>query len=130
MGYREIFQSLGEAFVPSGGPFEIGGGTADITGRFEFFVSSFGRKPFFTKIFLHLFNFLPILLFYKPRRFVSLSQEEKQKFLDRLRESRFFMLRGLYVVVRALVFLTFYSLKEVCDSIGYKAECEADEKNL
>jgi len=130
MGYREIFQGLGEAFVPGGGPFEIGGGTADITGRFEFFVSSFGRKPFFTKIFLHFFNFLPILLFFKPKRFVSLSPEEREKFLNSLRESRFSIFRGIYLLVRALVFLTFYSLKEVCESIGYKTECEADEKNL
>lgn len=129
MGYRKIFQSLGEAFVPSGGPFEIGGGKVDITRRFEFFALSFGRKPFFTKIFLHIFNFLPILLFHKPRSFVSLSQEEKEKFLLKLRESRFSVFRGIYILLRALVLLTFYSLKEICDVIGYKTECEADDKN-
>jgi len=130
MGYKEIFQCLGETFIPSGGPFELGGGRADIAGRFEFFVSSFGRKPFFTKIFLHLFNFLPVILLFRPKRFVSLSKEEKEKFLNNLRESRFLTLRGIYILIRSLVFLTFYSLKEVCESIGYKTECEADEKNL
>ncbi len=130
MNYREIFQSVGEAFIPSGGPFEIGGGRADLTGQFVFFVSSFGRKPFFTKIFLQFFNFLPFILFFKAKKFTSLSKEEKEKFLTKLRESKFSILRGIYILLRSLVFLTFYSLEEVCDAIRYRTECEADEKNL
>lgn len=129
MDYKNILNAIGETFVPEGGPFEHGGGTAGIVERFEFFVSAFGRKPFLTKIFLHLFNVLPIILFYKPFPFTSLSHSERGKFLKRLSESRISLLRYTYLLLRSIVFITFYSMEKVCAAIGYRTECEGDEGN-
>lgn len=128
MDYKKILDRAGEVFIPEGGPFKLGGGNAGIGERFQYFVKAFGRKPVFTKIFLNIFNFLPFLFLY-PRRFTSLSLDEREEIIMKLSTSRFSILRYIYILLRSLVFITFYSLEEVCNAIGYKTECEGYEGN-
>lgn len=124
MNYRDVLGKVASAFIPKGGMLKYGGEDVPISNRLEFFIRAFGREPRFIKIFFIVFNFMPIMLFFSTRPFTALSEEKRADFLRKLKDSKFFVLRLLFFLLKMIIVSTFYSIPEVCREIGYKAECE------
>lgn len=71
---------------------------------------------------LRIFNLLPIFLFFylwKPLPFTWLSQRDRERFLEKLEQSRIYGIRGLFVALKLIVCLVFFEDPRTFKVTGY-----------
>lgn len=119
---RKIVEALAETMVPSEGPDRPGAPDVDLAGRLLKFM---GRRPGRKRMFLLIcwsWEFSPVWSG-KLRRFSSLSLEQRTGILESYENSRWFINRQSFYLLKLLFLAAFYYNPEIWPHIGYEPGC-------
>lgn len=119
----ELINAIGNAMIPEGGnpPY-----------KFEDLVLDLEVDSFFSyahkdirraiKLFLKVLNYAP--LFTKFKKFTSLSEKEREEFLQKWEKSRIGFKRQVIIVLKGFIMLTYYNHRLVQERIGFRFKCD------
>lgn len=122
LSQREV-RTLGaaaECILPPGGPFPYGHADIDYVAWVNDFLATVPRQA---NVAIHA-----ILWFLEygawifagaPGRFSRLALPRRERALDRLRHSRVYVLRGMFILLSSILLIPFYNDRRVMDAIGY-----------
>ena len=146
---REVrtINALTEVLVPQDGPFPLGHKDIDIVSFFEDFISHVPFRAkwflFFNLWVFEYFSWISLLyyhytdfektdiatkkFFFKnliflaktPGIFSKMRFDYREKIIIKMRENKYFVIRGIYLLSSIVLMISFYSDKRVMDKIGY-----------
>lgn len=155
---REIrtIKALTEVLVPQDGHFPLGHKDVDIISFFEDFLSHIpARAKWFLFFNLWVFEYLSwisliycqytdfektdtttkksffkklIFLTKTPGIFSKMRFDYREKIIIKMRENRYFVIRGIYLLSSIVLLISFYSDERVMDKIGYFGYKEGENK--
>lgn len=88
-------------------------------------------QPVFRFLFilgLHLFDRIPFLFGFGPRRFVHLKPEQQKRYVQKWLSSRSFLIRDLILSIRGFVIVCVCSHHDIWRYIGYDPKSHAEER--
>ncbi len=113
-----------DRFYPPGGAFPIGGSDIEIEEPAERFLTGLdARTTASLKLALLGFEYLPVLILRKRKRFTSLDEEDQARYIERWNRSRSFLMRTAFLWLKLMCSMLFYSNDEVEKQVGYERHC-------
>ncbi len=128
MSYREVFRAVAVTVVPRDNGFPTGAADIDMMAVLQDTVHAFGKRIILLRIFFHFIDVLPVVTLFRPRRFRNLCTEDRDAFLRRLGESRWGINRMIFLLIKAIMVMVFYSSPEAERQIGLKSGCAAGDR--
>ena len=120
----KILTGIAEAFFPSGGSFKPGARDVDLNNLFNRFGLGFDRITLLGfRFMLGAFWYMPVIFLGKPRTFGKLTPQDQTRYIEKFEKSRLYSLRGMFMAIKALLSILFFSDEQVEKSIGYELEC-------
>jgi len=117
-----------EVMLPSDIGFKTGGNDINLDEKILFFLKTFRLPTFPLKMIFFIFNLLPLLTFFSMKTFNSLPYHKREWFLRRCENSNFAFIRLYLLLLKVIIFTTFYSDKDVLKQINYKTDCIMDKE--
>lgn len=122
---QRIAAALADRIIPIGGdiPYAI----SDTHGL-AFLEKSLAELPagaaFGLQAMLVALDFGPVLFIFRPSRFVNLSPEDQDRYLNDWQESRIYWRRMVVVLLKTLFGMGFYSDPQVLKHLGWYEMCK------
>ncbi len=112
-----IARAIAEAIIPAGGAFEPGANEVDAALLFDHYIDRLSRIQFrFIKYILYMIQYTPLLT--KFKLFTRMSLGERIKYLQGWEESRVSSKRYIFITLKLLIMMPFYSDDRIQDAIG------------
>jgi hypothetical protein len=118
---KRTLSAAAEVLIPQGGPFPYGHKDVDIVGFGDDFLVTVPKQVNqLIHIILFFVEYLGWLFAGWPSRFSKAKLEKRMKTLDGMRHSRWFFIRGFYILLNSVCSIPFYRDPRVMDAVGYK----------
>ena len=120
---REIATLLafGEVVIPAGGAIPVTAKDVPIADFAQNYIQNIPRQvQLFVRINLWLIEYCTWIFVFPPFRFSKASAEKRQLVIDKLRNSRYYVVRGVYTFVCFLILVPYYLDKSVLGYINYE----------
>lgn len=123
-GECRILTAVATTLMPRGGAFEIGAEDIDYLSFVDRYIDEQDRVTRFgLKYLIHQWNILPLLYFKHPRRFCSLTAEQKTRFLRQVSENPKFLVRSNALLFKMILGMVLYEDPRVEKELGYDRHC-------
>lgn len=117
-----ITQAVADTLAPTGGAFQVGAQDVDAALLFDNYIDRLGKLPLkLIKTVLYLLEYAP--LFTRLKRFSRMNQEQRLNYLRGWENSRIASKRNLFVMIKMLILMPFYSHDAVANAMNYHPEC-------
>ncbi len=119
-----VLQTLANLSIPPGGTIPLGAQDFDIPHLCEKWLGIWPREiALFAKVLIRVIEWAPFLVIGKGARMTHLSPELQELYLERFSNHRWYPLRNMIRLPRALCFNAFYGASEVKEAMGYQLRC-------
>ncbi|MDP8255010.1 MAG: hypothetical protein P9M14_04620 [Candidatus Alcyoniella australis] len=125
---RRVLHALADTVLPRGGAFELGALDIELDGPFERYLR--GMNRLYAKAYrahLRVFDYGPLLFWFKPRRFTSLGPEEREQFCKKLEGHKRFGGRMFLFLLKFLIAFISFSDPRLERAAGYEPHCPDEE---
>lgn len=111
------------------GDVQIKDGDRELLERAVILIREFPRTLRWAFVFgLYFFDRITFLFGFGFRRFIHLKPDMQKRYVKRWLESRFSLFHDIMTGIRGLVFMCFFSHKDVWDYLGYYPRAHAEER--
>lgn len=112
--------AFAEVVVPAGGAVSPAARDVPIANFAQNYVQEIPRQvQLFVRLNLWLIEYCSWVLLYLPFRFSQSTFTQRQLVVEKIRNSRYFFIRGIYTFVSFLILVPYYLDKSVLEHIGY-----------
>jgi len=125
---EEILAALGDAFIPRGGAFELGfldRREECLAGARQLLAAQDAGMVAAVRIVLRLLNLTPIFLTWRYRSLLTIPQNERSAYVERIEIHRFSLIRAMVLWMKTYILIPFFNLPEAGQAVGYDPEARA-----
>ncbi len=117
-----IAQAIADTIVPSGGAFQPGARDVDAALLFDNYLDQFGKLPLkLVKSALYMLQYVPLLT--RLRSFTAMGPQQRLRYLEGWENSRFATKRNLFLMLKMLILMPFYSDDAITQAMKYRPAC-------
>ncbi len=117
-----IVHAITETMIPRGGAFDVDPEIVDPVLLFDNYIDGMSRLQLKAiKVLIYTIEYAPMIT--RLKRFTKMSQEQRLKYLQGWENSRIFSKRNVFLMIKMLILMSFYSDDAVADAIHYHPEC-------
>lgn len=121
----KILSTITDRLSPRGGAFALGALDMDVAESVDRLMSNLDRTiQMGLKMLLLLIEYSTFIFTRKFKRFTRLSPEDQDRYLKGWENSRFYLRRLPFFVLKMLCLLIFYSDERVEKDVGYEPVCQ------
>ncbi len=118
----KIVHAITDTIIPPGGAFDVDPNVVDPVQLFDNYIDSMSTLQLKAiKAVIYTIEYMPMAT--RLKRFTSMTPDQRLKYLQGWENSRIFSKRNIFLVIKMLVLMSFYSDDTVADAIHYHPEC-------
>lgn len=122
-------KALAEVLIPQDGTFQYGYKDIDTVSFFEDFLSHAPLKVRWFLFFnLWVFEYISWISLKTPGLFSKMKFDHREKIILKMRENKYYLIRGIYLLTSIVLLMSFYSDERVMNKIGYFGYKEGENK--
>ncbi len=117
-----IVHAITDTIIPPGGAFDVDPKVVDPVLLFDNYIDNMSRLQLKAiKAVIYTIEYAPLVT--RLKRFTKMSPEQRLKYLQGWENSRIFTKRNIFLLIKMLALMAFYSDDAVAEAIHYHPEC-------
>ncbi len=117
-----ILHAITDTIIPPGGAFDVDSEVVDPVLLFDNYIDSMCKLQLKTiKTIIYVIEYTPMVT--RLKKFTKMSSEQRLKYLQGWENSRISSKRNLFLLIKMLILMAFYSNDAVANAINYHPEC-------